>query len=112
MAYISSGYGSDTTSNADHYDPDSRDHASGGVLVVDTCDCDTEATTTGHPMSDTVIWHELRCCVMDWDYRDFIEPDLPDHEPAPRAIRPIKSAPRITTHIIKQPGKFRRGNRI
>lgn len=45
---------------------------------------------------------------------DFDKPwRSPVHYPeAPKAIKPIKSAPLKINHIIKQPGPMRRGNRI
>ncbi len=102
MAYISSGYGSTTTTWLDEYSSDT-------------------AATSGN---DGPWWwyenpskHANNCPFlavdMPWLF-DFAEPwKSPNHYlDAPTTIKPIKSAPRITNHIIKQPGPMRRGNRI
>ena len=51
--------------------------------------------------------------IFDWPC--YIAPDYPDYEPAPRQLKPIKSAPLKINHTIKQPMArmgFRRGQRL
>ncbi len=85
------------------------------VLVVESCDCDCGASTStsvDHIMSETVVIYKAR--VVDFDMWEWVKSlwTPPWHPPIPMNIKPIKSAPRITNHIIKQPGPMRRGNRI
>ena len=111
MAYIGSGHGA--TIAVSENDPYNGSCSSTDVLVVGNCDSGT-ADTIGHKMSETAIIYHIRARVDDFDIRQLFDYccDQLYPQPVPMNIKPTKSAPRITNHIIKQPGPMRRGNRI
>lgn len=104
IAFIGRGYGATTSTWLDEYDSDTATYAISG--------------------NDGPWWwyenpskHANNCPFlavdMPWLF-DFDEPwKSPNHYPAaPINLKPSKQVPRITNHIIKQPGPMRRGNRI
>ena len=67
------------------------------------------ATDSPH-VSETGLEYYTCYGIPDEEFIDFWEP--PWHPPIPWNIKPRKSAPLKTKHIIKQPGSMRRGNRL